>query len=168
MLRLEAGRQHSLRLHFTGRPAPPHGQESLFWLNVQEVPVQGAAAAVPQVQVAFRTRIKVMYRPLAVGPGAEGAWAGLQFSLVGEGALRALRILNPSRVHVTLLSLATPQGPVAVPAEGLLAPGGELVATLGTALAEVLASGEALHFQCIDDAGNLVGASRRLAPSTSP
>lgn len=161
VLRLEPGRQQSLRLHFTGRPEPPQERESLYWLNVQEVPVQASSAAVPRLQVAFRTRIKVMYRPLAVMAGANRAWEGLRFSLAETAGETLLRIFNPARVHVTLLSLATPQGPLPVPAEGLLLPGGLLELLLSAAQAEALSQGALLSFQCIDDAGNLVGTTRR-------
>ncbi|MGH8081078.1 MAG: fimbrial biogenesis chaperone, partial [Lysobacter sp.] len=73
VVRIEAGKGQTLRLVYgptSSGTAAPAGRESVYWLNVLEVPpsVNPAAANPSEVdqnhlQVAFRTRIKVFLRP---------------------------------------------------------------------------------------------------------
>ncbi|MNS47034.1 Chaperone protein EcpD precursor [compost metagenome] len=61
--RIEAQRGQSLRLAYVGQGLP-QDRESVFWLNVLEVPpsVKSTQAGQNLVQLAFRSRIKMFYR----------------------------------------------------------------------------------------------------------
>ncbi|MCS2155957.1 fimbria/pilus periplasmic chaperone [Scandinavium sp. H11S7] len=67
--RIDAGQGQTLRMVYTKQPLPTD-HESVFWLSVLEVPAKvktTASAETPQpqsqLQLAFRTRVKVFFRP---------------------------------------------------------------------------------------------------------
>ena len=65
MFRMEAGRDQSLRILYTREPLPAD-RESLFWLNVLDVPPKPAdmeAAGTNYLQLAVRSRLKLFFRP---------------------------------------------------------------------------------------------------------
>ncbi|WP_324050354.1 fimbria/pilus periplasmic chaperone [Aeromonas caviae] len=72
--RIEAQRGQSLRLAYVGQGLP-QDRESVFWLNVLEVPpsVKSTQAGQNLVQLAFRSRIKMFYRPSG-HPAIRAAW----------------------------------------------------------------------------------------------
>ncbi|MET3553980.1 fimbria/pilus periplasmic chaperone [Burkholderia sp. 567] len=73
MFRMEAGNGQTLRLVHTGEPLPAD-RESLFWLNVLEVPPKASATENSnRIQLAFRSRIKLMYRPAGLAGNADDA-----------------------------------------------------------------------------------------------
>lgn len=97
--RVEPGRSQALRVMFTGA-ALPTDRESLFWLNVLDVAPSPQAGGEEQnyLQVAFRSRVKLFYRPKDLPDTANDAPRKLRWSLV-DGKLR---IDNPTPYHVTL------------------------------------------------------------------
>ncbi|MCD8467872.1 fimbria/pilus periplasmic chaperone [Xylella taiwanensis] len=110
--RVEPGSGQALRLFFTGATTLPQDRESLFWLNVLEVPpapLEHSGKSVPTsaeksepqnyLQLAFRSRIKVFYRPSGLKGTANEAPASLSWKLHSDG--RVL-VSNPTPYHVTL------------------------------------------------------------------
>src|SRR5690606_30068236 len=63
ILRLEAGAQQRLRILYTGHGSPPAGRESVYWLNILEIPPKADATGAGLLQISFRTRVKVFFRP---------------------------------------------------------------------------------------------------------
>lgn len=157
VFRLDSGRQRSLRLLHTGQ-AMPEDRESLYWLNLYEIPPQ-PGEPLPQGQsrltVTLRTQLKVIYRPKALKVDAENAPRQLRFALAGD----RLRVENPTPHFVTLASvtLHLDQGSQLLPGE-LLAPWAQ--ATL--AVAHGLAAGGQVRFTWIDDDGNGQSATAPL------
>ncbi|HCE8856097.1 TPA: molecular chaperone [Klebsiella michiganensis] len=72
LFRLEANQQSLLRIVKTGSSLPEN-KESLFWLNVKSIPSGKAISGVNTLQIAIKTRIKLIYRPTSVkgSPGDE-------------------------------------------------------------------------------------------------
>lgn len=72
LFRLEANQQSLLRIVKTGSSLPEN-KESLFWLNVKSIPSGKAKSGVNTLQIAIKTRIKLIYRPTSVkgSPGDE-------------------------------------------------------------------------------------------------
>lgn len=97
--RVEAGRSQALRVIFTGADLPKD-RESLFWLNVLDVAPSPKESGEEQnyLQVAFRSRIKLFYRPKGLPDTANDAPPKLRWSWSG-GKLQAD---NPTPYHVTL------------------------------------------------------------------
>ncbi|WP_096968467.1 fimbrial chaperone [Escherichia coli] len=65
-----------IRLMKTG--SLPADRESLFWLNVQEIPPKPKEAEGSMLAVAINTRVKLIYRPRSLVEGRKGAEKGMQ------------------------------------------------------------------------------------------
>ena len=62
--RVDPEKGQTLRIRYVGGEELPKDRESLFWLNVLEIPAKSEnIESRNKVQVAFRTRIKILYRP---------------------------------------------------------------------------------------------------------
>lgn len=59
LYRLDGGQKNLERIVMTG--SLPQGQESLFWLNIKAIPT--ATKQMNALQIAVKTRIKLIYRP---------------------------------------------------------------------------------------------------------
>jgi chaperone protein EcpD len=71
IFRVEPHKGQTLRMMYTGENLPGD-KESLFWLNVLDIPSKSKdSAGKNMLQVAFRTRIKIFFRP--AGLDAQGA-----------------------------------------------------------------------------------------------
>lgn len=106
MFRMEPGTGQTLRVMHTGQPLPAD-KESLFWLNVLEVPPKATAGDNPnRVQLAFRSRIKIMYRPASLKGDANAAPARLDWRVTRtDGGRYALQATNPTSYVVNLGSV---------------------------------------------------------------
>ncbi|SKA19986.1 fimbrial biogenesis chaperone [Novilysobacter spongiicola] len=99
--RIEPARGQALRIIFAGEALPPQ-RESVYWLNVLEVPPAPEAGAEQNyLQVAFRSRVKLFYRPQGLPGTANEAPAALQWRREGG----ALQVSNPTPFHVTVVEL---------------------------------------------------------------
>lgn len=126
--RIEAQRGQSLRLAYVGQGLP-QDRESVFWLNVLEVPPSAKATQPGQnlVQLAFRSRIKMFYRPEGLAGNMEHSANHLSWRLIRQGEGYALRASNPSLYHVSIsnLELQTAQSKsYSNQSGGMVAPGG--------------------------------------------
>ncbi|MBD8695609.1 fimbria/pilus periplasmic chaperone [Stenotrophomonas sp. CFBP 13718] len=107
VFRLDPGKSQVLRLQFTGTPMP-QDRESLYWLNVLDIPPAPQADEVPTgnfLQFSLRTRIKLIYRPKGLADVMSSAQK-LQWSLVPDGEGWALQARNPTPYYVHLSRLA--------------------------------------------------------------
>ncbi|MFQ2524469.1 fimbria/pilus periplasmic chaperone [Aeromonas caviae] len=104
--RIEARRGQSLRLAYVGTGLP-QDRESVFWLNVLEVPpsVKSTQPGQNMVQLAFRSRIKLFYRPTGLPGNVERAAHQLSWRLIRQGQGYALQAHNPSLYHVSISNL---------------------------------------------------------------
>ncbi|NHB58947.1 fimbria/pilus periplasmic chaperone [Acinetobacter sp. 194] len=83
-------------------------QETLFWLNVLDIPPKPTATekdkdAVPDnfLQLAIRSRIKFFYRPSTIKDDVNLAPEKIQWKNVGSG----LKIKNPTPFYITVTSI---------------------------------------------------------------
>jgi chaperone protein EcpD len=84
----------------------PSDRESLFWLNVLEIPAQPKAEQSGKnnyLQVAFRSRIKFFWRPAGLKGSLTEAVKGLQWGRGKQG----LHVHNPSPYYISLVSVST-------------------------------------------------------------
>lgn len=88
-----------LRILFKGTGVPTD-KESVFWLNVQEIPK--AAEGENILQLAVRQRIKFFYRPAGLPGAAKEAPEAVSWAIEGQGQSGTLVIKNPTAYHVTL------------------------------------------------------------------
>jgi chaperone protein EcpD len=103
--RIDPGKGQTLRIFHTGE-AMPQDRESVFWLNVLEVPPTAKDdAGANKLQLAFRTRIKLFYRPAGLAGSAQEAPARIEWRLLRKGGHASLEARNPTAFHVSLASL---------------------------------------------------------------
>lgn len=109
--RIDPNKGQTLRILYTGEPLP-RDRESVFWLNVVEIPPKptGDEAEVNRLQFAFRSRIKLFYRPAGLKGTAGEAPAQIAWRLVRAGNRQALEARNPTAYHVSFSTLEATGG----------------------------------------------------------
>ncbi|HFK4134315.1 TPA: molecular chaperone [Klebsiella oxytoca] len=65
LFRLGPGQENTLRIIRTGGNLP-EDRESLYWMNIKSIPSTEKQDNVNSLQIAIKTRIKLIYRPLAL------------------------------------------------------------------------------------------------------
>lgn len=138
LFRLDAGRENTLRVVFTGETSLPDSRESVYWLNVKSIPSVERSDQ-NHLLIAVKSRIKLFYRPSALNTSAaEDAWKKLTFShTAGQ-----LTINNPTPYYVSLFSLKT--GAQAIKNPPMIPPFGNV---------SVSSSGGTVTWQAINDFG---------------
>lgn len=165
VFRIDPSKGQSMRLMFSGTKLPQE-RESVFWLNVLEIPPKGQVSADANIlQMAFRSRIKIFYRPEnLVGTPAQ-AIEQVQWKLVPAAApgTFALQARNPSVFHVSLVQLVLIDGSRREPSEdGMIGPGEtKLFAVSGL---KALPASASIEFNAINDYGALVPIKKQLQP----
>ncbi len=112
LFRLDPTKSQSLRLVYTHDPLPAD-RESVFWLNVLDVPPRAAANAdMPnQLELAFKHRMKVFFRPAALAGSAADAPARLTWKLLSkDGKIVGIQASNPTAYHVSLTQVSATVG----------------------------------------------------------
>jgi len=164
--RIDPGKAQTLRIIYTGEPLP-QDKESVFWLNVLEVPPKPTAdqADANKLQMAFRTRVKLFFRPVGLEGKASEAPAQITWRVVQEGNQPALEGRNPTSYHVSFASLKVIGGGKEAQFDdgGMIAPGETKVFPLS---GDVSQGTEAkVHYQAINDYG---GSTRGEAVLGAP
>ncbi|SDV01871.1 fimbrial biogenesis chaperone [Pseudomonas mucidolens] len=95
VVRISPQRSQTLRMTYTHDPLP-QDVESVFWLNVLDVPPLPKSTDSNFMQVAYRSRVKVFYRPEGLKGYAEDTPAAVIWTLVANGKGFALRGTNPT------------------------------------------------------------------------
>ncbi|KWN87815.1 molecular chaperone [Burkholderia ubonensis] len=111
IFRLEPHKGQTLRMIYTNEPLPEN-KESLFWLNVLEIPPKVASEPDHnQLQVAFRTRIKIMYRPKDLPGTAQDAPAQVRWQVArGAEGRYVIKATNPTPYVVNIGSVQLHSG----------------------------------------------------------
>ncbi|WP_053074504.1 molecular chaperone [Chromobacterium sp. LK1] len=106
IFRLNPDGQISLRLIATGTPLPVD-RESLFWLNLYEIPParMDLPAAARTLTVTLRTQMKVLMRPAGLRAALEDLPRWLRFAVTREPSGAQLRIDNPSPYFASFRAL---------------------------------------------------------------
>ncbi|MWL34187.1 fimbrial chaperone [Escherichia coli] len=98
--RIDAKRGQTIKLMYTASSPLPKDRESVFWFNVLEVPPKPDADKVANqslLQLAFRTRIKLFYRPAGLQGDVKTAPNELRFTRSGN----QIRVDNPTVFNIT-------------------------------------------------------------------
>lgn len=107
LARIESKSGQSIRITQVGAKELPQDRESVFWFNVLEVPPRDKKGeGLNKVKVAFRSAVKLFYRPQGL-PGNPGEAArGLQWSAVAVDGGYALRATNTAAYAVNIGQLS--------------------------------------------------------------
>ncbi|MEM5385085.1 fimbria/pilus periplasmic chaperone [Paraburkholderia phymatum] len=162
--RIDPAKAQTLRIIYTGEPLP-QDKESVFWLNVLEVPPKptGELADVNKLQLAFRTRIKLFYRPSGLKGVATDAPAQLSWRITQSAKTPAIEARNPTPYYVSFASLEVSAG-----GKTLKNDDGGMVAAGETAVFPltgegVPAAGAKVHYRAINDWGGPIDGEAPLS-----
>ena len=169
IFRMEPGKQQVVRLAYTGDTLSSK-QESLFWFNVLEVPAQAQEGQESnQLQLAFRSRIKLFFRPTNLPYGVEAAPEKLQWRRDSTEQGQVLEVYNPTPYHVTFEQIELldsqqrhPRNTSTSSAENMVIPGGRNRFELPS-LKSPPDSAATVEFQTLDDFGVKISHSTKLA-----
>ncbi len=94
--RINANSTSSVRIEKIDSEKLPSDRETLMWLNIKEIP-QRQKADGPQLVVAFKSRIKILYRPKSIDPELHESFTKMTWqTLPGK-----LIVSNPTPYHIT-------------------------------------------------------------------
>lgn len=169
VFRIDPSKGQSLRMIFTGAPLQ-QDKEAVFWLNVLEIPpAPEAEPDMNTLQMAFRSRIKIFFRPSGLSGNPMEAMGQIQWKLVraANGQGYALQAFNPSAFHVSLADVAVVANSQHIASEdGMVGPGETQTFDLKEPNAAQLA-GASVEFNAINDYGAVVPFKQPLRPFES-
>lgn len=157
--RIEGQASQTLRILYNGT-ALPNDRESLFWLNVLEIPpVAAQSKDRNNLLLAIQSRIKVFYRPATVNMPLHEAAQKLTWQWFEEGGKWKLRCRNTSALHISFADIYMSRaGKLFNNKDGIhmVVPGGQEIFELHVQTAPVagLKDGE-VKFDYINDYGAL-------------
>ena len=174
IFRIEPHQQQAVRLRYAGESAPGD-RERLYWLNVLEVPPLAADAAQNnQIELAFRSRLRVFLRPQALPYPVSSAPAKLQWQLVRHGQGFALQASNPTPYHISLTSVDLlsdgkrfSKAPNKAANDSLLMPAGGVKRFVLPLLRERPNGAPQVEFTTVSDFGARVRHSAGLTPAST-
>ncbi|WP_411703723.1 molecular chaperone [Edaphovirga cremea] len=146
--RIDATKSQTLRISYTGANLP-QDRESVFWLNVLEIPQMKKGSDTPNsLQVAFRSRIKLFFRPQALTGDTSDAAKALTFTPQGNNVV----VKNPAAYYVSLLSVTVGVGTQKEGVAGTLVPPFGSI-TLPFKYPNLLRAGANVEYEYINDWG---------------
>ncbi len=165
IFRMDAGKSQTLRVMYGGE-ALPQDRESVFWLNVLDVPPKAEVKAdVNTLQLAYRTRIKMFVRPAKLSGKPEDSPRMLKWKVVParQGGGDALSITNPSAYHVSFSEIGVTSNGRTFKNEtgGMVPPRGDAVIPVPK-MSDV--HGGKVHYIAISDYGGAIEGDAELAP----
>ncbi|WP_429113230.1 fimbrial biogenesis chaperone [Aeromonas veronii] len=97
LAKIKGNQRQLLRILYQGSGLP-QDKESVFWLNVQEIPQQ--AEGDNKLQLALRQRVKLFYRPA----GLVGTASQAPTKLTVKTVKNRLELYNPTPYHINMIS----------------------------------------------------------------
>ncbi|MBP0592725.1 fimbria/pilus periplasmic chaperone [Paraburkholderia sp. LEh10] len=165
IFRMDAGKAQTLRVMYTG-DALPQDRESVYWLNVLDVPPKADAAPdANTLQFAYRTRIKVFVRPPKLPGTPDAAPRQLDWKVVPapQGKGQALAVSNPTAYHVSFSEITVSANGATYKNEkgGMVAPHGKEI--IDVPQMNGVQSGN-VHYIAINDFGGAIEGDSSIAP----
>jgi P pilus assembly chaperone PapD len=166
LFRMEAHKDQSLRIIATPTPLPSD-RESLFWLNVLEIPPKPSGVEMQgknTLQFAVRSRLKLFYRPAHLPGDVQKAPELVTWKTVANGSDYELEVRNPTPYHITFVQLSLDvDGKHYTAANGMVDPLGTLRLTV-KGLTRAPAAGTAVAYDIINDFGATASYKGSIAP----
>lgn len=101
LFRLDGGQSNVLRVVRLGGNLPQN-RESLYWLNIKSIPSVEKDETKNMLQIAVKTRIKLIYRPLSIKGSPEEFTDKLSWQRSGN----QLQVSNPTPFYMNFQSVA--------------------------------------------------------------
>nr|WP_244108422.1 molecular chaperone [Burkholderia anthina] len=115
--RIEANERNVLRIAKLPGADLPADRESVFYLNIREVPPKTDTPNA--LQIALHTQMKLFYRPKAVQPARDEDWT-LPMTLRVDAAAHKLVFDNPTPYHVTVVDVSAGAQKTPVPMDPVM------------------------------------------------
>ncbi|MFZ4835559.1 fimbria/pilus periplasmic chaperone [Rouxiella sp. Mn2063] len=111
VFRVEPRKGQSVRLIYNGMPLP-QDKESVFWFNMLEIPpVEKGEENSDKLELAFRTRIKIFYRPKMLGSSSAYQLDKLRWSVIRGGKKGGgIKVENPTPYYFSFDSASIKSG----------------------------------------------------------
>ena len=101
LFRLDPEQQNVLRINYIGGTLPTD-RESVFWLNIKNIPPSSSKKETSSLEIAIKTRIKLFWRPAAITLIPEKAVANVAWSKQG----RQLIVQNNNPIHINIMDVS--------------------------------------------------------------
>ncbi|MBY5924133.1 MULTISPECIES: molecular chaperone [unclassified Halomonas] len=158
VFRLDPGQRQTLRI-LRIRQIPETHEESLYWLNIKEVPPVSKQQT-NLLQLGILTRLKLFYRPADLEVSATEAISRLQWRVTHRNGQTLLECTNPSDAHVSLVSASWQQDPTGADVSlDMVAPHGHA----SWPISQADARHTSLWYQAVNDYGAVVVRQATLA-----
>lgn len=102
IFRIDGNKRQILRIIYTGEKLP-NDRESIFWLNVLEIPPKNSETNT--LQFTYRSRIKLFFRPEGLPLTANDGIKELEWNITHENTKSYIDIKNKSPFFVSLVNL---------------------------------------------------------------
>lgn len=161
VFRLEPGEKKNLRLLST-QIAQPQDRESLYWLNVYEIPPDNIDRPhdMTALNVAIRLQLKLFFRPLALPIPPDDIGNKLEFVLLRQPGSLTLKVGNPTPYFVTVnTAQINNDGYRSDISVGMLSPFSEKSLSLSE---RAIGNGSYIYYMTINDDGNNVAMKKQL------
>lgn len=118
LFRIDPAKGQTLRVIHSGE-VQAADRETVFWLNVLDIPPRAPAdpAAPNRLEMAFRHRLKILYRPQNLPGKAADAARAVTWAIVRQDGRTAVQASNPTPFHVSYASAEVTVGGTALAAE---------------------------------------------------
>ncbi|CAE6746009.1 fimbria/pilus periplasmic chaperone [Paraburkholderia haematera] len=165
IFRMDPKKAQTLRVMYSGE-ALPQDRESVYWLNVLDIPPKASAAPDSNVlQLAYRTRIKVFVRPAKLQGKPEDAPAQLSWKIVASpsGKGQSVSVSNPTPYYVSFSEVDVESSGHTFKNErgGMVAP--HATEVLPVAQMNAVTTGAKVHYTAINDYGGAMTGDATLS-----
>lgn len=143
LFRLDGGKENTLRVVKTATSLP-QDKESIFWLSVKSVPPTDSEHKGNMLQIAIRSKIKLIYRPAKLPGNLLTAAKALQWKRDGN----TLQAVNNSPYYLSFYAIKAAGNVIKEPK--MVAPGSIIDYTLPAE-----SKGNQIAWQVIDDFGGI-------------
>lgn len=162
---LPSEKGQNVRVRFTGETTLPADKESLFWVNVLEVPENTDDPN--QLRIGIRSRVKFFYRPEKLATPPDNAPEQLSWQLQHKNGKWYASIHNASPYYITFsnISINTPsvKGSIDLdPQKSMISPGGDSEFSIRPSKEEMKPG---INFSIINDYGGSSHFTGKLADS---
>ncbi len=166
IFRMDAQKGQMLRVMINGGDAMPQDRESLYWLNVLDIPPKADTSVEGNLlQVAYRTRIKMFARPAGLPGSPDNAAAQLSWKIVAspDGKGQAVSATNPTPYHVSFSEIGVQSAGQTFKNEegGMVAPNATQVFPI--AKMNAVAAGAKVRYSAINDFGGAIVGDAMLS-----
>nr|ELJ1595462.1 fimbrial chaperone [Escherichia coli] len=99
--RLEPAQEKILRIVHTKGLSLPEDRESVFWLNIKNIPPSARNKEANSLEIAVKTRIKLFWRPASIRMIPENAAPKVKWHREGRNLIAE----NPNPIHISVMDV---------------------------------------------------------------